>query len=206
VSWRRAESLPRSRSARQPRSAIRRLLDLALAVAILALVAVIAARLDRVATRHLAGEAVINDGDTITLKGERIRLVGIDAPEYNQTCMKHGASYPCGRLSREALARLAKSSAVVCSGWERDRYRRLLAVCKAGGIDLNRRQVEHGWAVAWGDYTDAETLAREKQVGIWAGEFERPRDWRVEHGGMIEAEHDILGRIVNWLGAIFGFS
>jgi endonuclease YncB( thermonuclease family) len=206
VSWRRAESLPRSRFARRPRSAIRRLLDLALAVAILALVAVIAARLDRVASRHLAGEAMINDGDTITLKGERIRLVGIDAPEYNQTCTRDGASWPCGRMSREALARLAKNGAVECSGWERDRYRRLLAVCRVGGIDLNRRQVEDGWAVAWGDYADAETLAREKQVGLWAGEFERPRDWRVEHGGMAEVEHDVLGRIVNWLSAIFGFS
>src|SRR5262245_58713704 len=100
VSWRRAASLPRSRFARRPRSALRRFLDLALAAAILALVAVIAARLDRVATRHLAGEATINDGDTITLKGERIRLVGIDAPEYNQTCAKDGATYACGRMSR----------------------------------------------------------------------------------------------------------
>jgi endonuclease YncB( thermonuclease family) len=206
VSWRRAESLRRPRVAARPRSAVRRLLDLALAAAILALVAVIAARIDRVSTRHLAGEATINDGDTITLRGERIRLVGIDAPEYNQTCTKDGATYACGRQSREALARLAKSGAVECSGWERDRYRRLLATCKAGAIDLNRRQVEDGWAVAWGDYTDAETLAREKRVGLWAGEFQRPRDWRVEHGGMTEAEHDVFGRIVNWLGAIFGFS
>ena len=206
MSWRRAEGLPRRFPARPP-SAMRKLLDYALAAAILALVALIAARLDRVATRHLAGEAVVSDGDSITMGGQRIRLVGIDAPEYSQTCMKEGASYPCGRLAREALARLAKSGGrVECSGWERDRYGRLLAVCRSGSVELNRRQVEDGWAVAYGDYADAEALAREKRLGLWAGSFDRPRDWRVEHGGMAETEHDVLRRIVNWLAAIFGFS
>src|SRR4051794_13314220 len=91
-----------------PRSLFRRLLDYALTAAILALLALVAARLDRVETRKIAGDAVISDGDSITLKGERIRLRGIDAPEYNQTCQKSGATYPCGRRSREALARLTR--------------------------------------------------------------------------------------------------
>lgn len=206
MSWRRAESLPRRGFRRRPKTPLRRFLDLALAVAVLALAALVSARLDRVAERHLSGDAVINDGDSITLKGERIRLVGIDAPEYDQSCERDGSTYPCGRRSREALAALARNAAVECRGWERDRYGRLLAVCKAGGIELNRRQVEEGWAVAWGDYGDAEASAREKRLGIWAGSFERPRDWRIEHGGMAEAEHDFFRRIVNWLATISGFS
>jgi endonuclease YncB( thermonuclease family) len=189
-----------------PRNLFRRLLDYALTAAILALLAVVAARLDRVETRKVTGDAVINDGDSITLKGERIRLRGIDAPEYNQTCEKGGAIYPCGRRSREALARLAGSGALECAGWERDRYGRLLGVCTAGGVDLNRRQVEEGWAVAYGDYADAEQAARRRGAGLWAGSFERPRDWRVEHGGMAEGEHDLVAKVLNWLRAIFGFS
>ncbi len=206
MSWRSARgSLPRHAPAPR-RGALRRLFDYALAAAIIAMLIVVSSRLERVATRNLSGEAVINDGDSITLKGERIRLRGIDAPEYNQTCRKDGASYSCGRLSREALARLAKAGPVSCAGWERDRYDRLLAVCTAGGVDLNRRQVEQGWAVAYGDYGDAEAIARRQKIGLWAGSFERPRDWRVEHGGMAEGEHDLLAKFVNWLKAIFSFS
>jgi len=206
MSWRPAGSFPRRRAARPPRSLARRLLDYALTATILLLLAVVSSRLDRVETRRLAGDAVINDGDSITLKGERIRLRGIDAPEYGQTCRKGGATYPCGRRSRESLEHLASAGAVECAGWEHDRYGRLLAVCSSGGVELNRWQVEQGWAVAYGDYAEAEAAARERRLGLWAGSFERPRDWRAEHGEMAEAEHDLIGRLVNWLAAIFGFS
>lgn len=206
MSWTSAARLSRRRYPQHPRSPLRRFLDYALAAAILALLILVTARIDRVTTRHVGGDAVVNDGDTITLKGQRIRLRGIDAPEYNQTCDKGGATYACGRAAREALVSLAGGGAIDCAGWERDRYDRLLAVCTSGGVDLNRRLVEEGWAVAYGDYADAEQSARERRVGLWAGSFERPREWRVEHGGMAESEHDLFGRIVSWLAQIFGFS
>jgi len=206
MSWTSAARLSRRRTPQRPRSPVRRFLDYALAAAILALLILVTARTDRVATRHVAGDAVVNDGDTITLKGQRIRLRGIDAPEYNQTCEKGGATYACGRVAREALIKLAGGAAIDCAGWERDRYGRLLAVCKTGSVDLNRRQVEAGWAVAYGDYADAEQSAREHRVGLWAGSFERPREWRVEHGDMAESEHDLFRYVLNWLAQIFGFS
>src|SRR5262245_43380165 len=109
MTWRPAESYRRRRYSQRPRNRLRQLLDYALAAAILGLLALVSARLDRVATRQIMGEAVINDGDSITLHGERIRLRGIDAPEYMQTCERDGVTYPCGRRSREALARLATS-------------------------------------------------------------------------------------------------
>ena len=206
MSFRASGGFGRRRIPAPPRSLFRRLLDYALAAAILFLLALVAARLDRVETRKVSGDAIVNDGDSITLKGERIRLRGIDAPEYNQTCLRDGAPYPCGRRSRQALADLAKGGQIECAGWERDRYGRLLGVCTAGGVDLNRRQVEEGWAVAYGDYADAEQAARKRGAGLWAGSFERPRDWRVEHGGMAEGEHDLVAAVLNWLRAIFGFS
>ena len=46
----------------------------------------------------------------------------------------------------------------------------------------------------------------QRGAGLWAGSFERPRDWRVEHGGMAESEHDLFAQMFNWLRAIFGFS
>ena len=121
MSWRQAGRWRRRAYPARPASRLRRFLDLALAAAILGLIALVSARFDRVATRQVAGEAVVNDGDTITLAGERIRLQGIDAPEYNQTCRKDGATYPCGRAAREALVRLTASGTIECAGWEHPR-------------------------------------------------------------------------------------
>lgn len=162
----------------------------------------VAARLDRVETRQAAGAAVVNDGDSLTLRAQKVRLRGIDAPEYNQTCRRDGEDYPCGRRSREALGKLIDGRPVTCTGWERDRYGRLLATCSAGKDDLNKSQVANGWAVAYGDYAEVEEQARAQGIGIWAGEFERPRDWRQSHGGTSDSEHDRLAAIVNWLRAI----
>jgi endonuclease YncB( thermonuclease family) len=194
------------RRARRPRSAFRKFLDYLLGFAILALLAVIAARYDRVDTRQVAGAVTVNDGDSLTLGGTRIRLVGIDAPEFDQVCHAGGVEYRCGRKAREVLAELVAGGGVSCEGWETDRYGRLLAVCKAGSVDLNRRQVEEGWAVAYGDYFDAERAARDAKRGLWAGTFDRPRDWRDMHGGLAESEHDLFGAAMNWLRQLLGFS
>lgn len=188
----------------RPRSLFRKLLDLAIAVVLIGLLAVLAARLDRVNSRTLAGTPVVNDGDTITLGVERIRLRGIDAPEYDQTCRKAGGDYACGRRARDQLKALVAGKRVTCEGWERDRYGRLLAVCSADGRDLNGALVEAGWAVSYGGYEAEEDAARRQGAGLWAGSFERPRDWRDTHGGMAEGEHDGLSRIVNWLRQLVG--
>src|SRR5262245_101081 len=79
-----------------PRSPWRWLWDGLLTVAILGLLLLLAARLDRTETRNLQGRVTVNDGDSITLGTERIRLLGIDAPEYDQVCRKNDAGYPCG--------------------------------------------------------------------------------------------------------------
>jgi endonuclease YncB( thermonuclease family) len=176
----------------RPRSLWRRLADYGLTVVLLGLLILLAARLDRVETRRTEGAAVINDGDSITLGTERIRMRGIDAPEYSQTCRKNGADYPCGKLSRESLVRLIAGKPVSCTGWQRDRYGRLLGDCKAGGRDLNRGQIEAGWAVAYGDFETEEAIARGGKAGIWAGTFDKPQDWRDSHHGEIERKHGAL--------------
>lgn len=177
-----------------------------LAAAILGLLALVAARLDRVETRQAVGSAVVNDGDSLTISGQRIRLRGIDAPEYAQVCNKDGAGYRCGQMARSALVDLIAARPVTCTGWERDRYDRLLATCVAGAVELNRTLVREGWAVAYGDFESEERMARDSRSGLWAGEFERPRLWRDSHGGMVESAHDVFGAIMNGLRAIFRIS
>ncbi len=190
----------------RPRSGWRKLWDWLLTFAILGLLILLAVRLDRTETRNLQGRVTVNDGDSITLGTERIRLRGIDAPEFDQTCRRNGADYPCGRRARASLSALIGGRPVSCSGWERDKYDRLLATCTAGGSDLNRSQVESGWAVAYGDYGAEQDAARKKGAGLWAGSFERPRDWREMHGGMAESEHATPGSILNWLRQMLRFS
>lgn len=183
----------------------RKISDYVLAAVILGLIALVSGRLDRVADLQTGGSAVVNDGDSITVSGQRIRLRGIDAPELGQLCERGGSRYPCGRQSREALVRLVGGRSVSCKGWERDRFDRLLAVCTAGTTDLNAGQVRAGWAVAYGGYGAEEAVARGARAGLWSGTFERPREWRDRQGIMFEAEHDLMGQVLNWLRQMLPF-
>lgn len=132
--------------------------------------------------RMVEGRAHATDGDTIRIGDERLRLKGIDAPEMRQMCSRSGRSYLCGETARDALVGMMLNEELRCRSSGRDRYKRLLVYCTAGGIDLNRRMVEEGWAVAYDrEYRDEEEDARRRGAGLWAGEFERPQEWRREN-------------------------
>lgn len=195
-----------ARPRRSRRSPARFFLDVALALGILGLGFIVTARLEQVAERTVSGMVVVNDGDTLTLNDQRIRLRGIDAPEFDQLCTRNGAEYACGKEAIRELRRLTAGSGVTCKGWERDRYDRLLARCEASGKDLGEALVRSGWAVAYGDYHATEAEARQSGAGLWAGSFERPHDWRVRHGTAAGMPHDAFGRLMNWLRQIVGFS
>lgn len=125
-------------------------------------------------------QARVLDGDSLVLAGREIRLLGVDAPEYNQTCVNknRGTEFSCGKQARSHLAKLVNGKTVVCNGWEHDRYDRLLAQCKAGETDLNRRMVRDGWAVSFGDYGSEEEIAKRQGAGLWSSSFETPSQWR----------------------------
>lgn len=196
----------RFRRAARPRSKLAKAFDWFLAVAILASVGLIAARYERIATRTLGGRVTVADGDSLVLNGTKIRLRGIDAPEYNQTCARGGETYPCGRQARGALQQLVRAGPVVCEGSEIDRYERLLAYCRAGAADMNQSMVRQGWAVSHGAYETDEAEARKSKSGLWAGTFDRPRDWRATHGGVAEPDkHDWLEALANWIAQLAGW-
>lgn len=131
-----------------------------------------------------AGLALVHDGDTLTVAGRRIRLHGLDAPELDQSCLRDGLPWPCGRDAAFALAQRVAGRLVSCRGMETDRFGRLVARCTVDGEDLNRWLVREGWAVAYRRYSHAyvldEWVARWHGRGLWAGSFDRPEDWR--HG------------------------
>ena len=135
----------------------------------------------------------VADGDTVTVlidrKEEKIRLIGMDAPELGQR--------PWGQKSKQYLEELLRTS-----GWKvnleydvdkRDKYGRLLAYLRtADGQFINVLMVKNGYAMIYtfppnvkyvSEFRDAQRDAREKKLGIWSerGLKERPRDYRRGH-------------------------
>ncbi len=136
---------------------------------------------------EFAGPATVVDGDTIDIDGLRVRLFGIDAPESDQACTDDvGLRYPCGTLATMALSGEIGGKPVTCRKEDSDRYGRTVATCWVGDRDIGAAMVRRGWAVDYthfshGRYAVEETAARTARRGLWRGNFERPREWRLEH-------------------------
>jgi micrococcal nuclease len=126
----------------------------------------------------------VHDGDTVTCadpagREEKIRLVGIDAPEYHQ---------PYGRAAREALAAKLAAGGVRVESTARDQHGRLLATLFVGDRDVNRELVADGLAWTFAGFAPDEDLlaleaeARRQRRGLWADPHPiAPADWRAAH-------------------------
>jgi len=132
----------------------------------------------------LSGWPEIIDGDSITIKGERIRLVGIDAPEIRQYCQDATNNpIPCGLFAKKHLEYLIQNRTVSCRWQTRDRYDRILGDCQADNDNLNRLMVENGWAFSYysSAYDNEQKLARLKKRGMWGWKVQQPQQWRREN-------------------------
>lgn len=123
------------------------------------------------------------DGDTLWVGGQKYRLLGIDAPEHNQTCSDaRGAPYACGAVATEQMRALTQGRRVTCQPTGKRSYDRLIAVCYADGVDVGQQLVGAGWALAYRTYSTAyvpqEDAARAAQAGLWSGTFVAPWDYR----------------------------
>jgi endonuclease YncB( thermonuclease family) len=179
MAWRRAG----------PRPLWRSLVDVLVFLSTLFIVLVLLNRFDMIDLG--TGEYVVVDGDSLRKGQTEIRLVGIDAPEYRQTCVDFSDNqYPCGKDAAAALRSLVNSGEVSCESHDVDRYHRALSTCTVNKQSINRELVRQGWAVTYTphgpafDYIDAESEARRLKRGIWQGSVETPSDYRKRQRAM----------------------
>jgi endonuclease YncB( thermonuclease family) len=130
------------------------------------------------------GAAQAIDGDSLHVGNREVRLFGIDAPEYHQSCKRGAQSWSCGANAAGLLARLVNGKTAKCEAVDTDEYGRTVARCSAGNLDLNRVMVAFGYAVAYRhyslDYVSAEETARANKRGLWSGTFKMPSMFRHE--------------------------
>lgn len=132
---------------------------------------------------EISGTASVVDADTLDIHGERIRLVGVDAPESKQQCRNSsGQFYRCGQVSALALDEWINRNPVTCKIEDKDRYSRFLAQCSVRGESVQEWLVSNGYALAYRSYSKEYIPADEKahaaRAGIWAAEFVNPWEWR----------------------------
>jgi endonuclease YncB( thermonuclease family) len=134
----------------------------------------------------LTGRVVrIADGDTISIldrsrNQHRIRLYGIDTPEWDQ---------PHGKRAKNALTRLLERKTVGVVIVNTDRLGRTVATVYLDGININATMVQQGHAWWYQKYAPhnrllevAQRQAREQQLGLWSKPDPTPPwIWRRQH-------------------------
>lgn len=113
----------------------------------------------------------IIDGDTFeTEKGEKVRLIGINAPEISDIF---------GQEAKHYLSDLIENKTVELQidniSNDRDRYQRLLRYVILDGVDINKKMVSDGFAFAYLKFKFSKSIvyeqsqfeARENNKGIW---------------------------------------
>lgn len=129
------------------------------------------------------------DGDSLRIGDREIRLAGIDAPEYRQSCDDEaGRPWPCGKAAREALVKLAAAGGLHCTGRATDRFGRTLADCRTAAGDLASALAAAGHALGARDErfdsrARETAAARKARRGIWRGAHQHPADWRKANQG-----------------------
>lgn len=131
---------------------------------------------------EIFGRSTVIDGDTIEIRGVRIRLHGIDAPESGQLCLNGEKRVRCGAEAANNLDQFIGKTNVACEQLDTDRYGRVIARCYANGEELNSWMVRNGWAIAYrkysDDYVSDEKLAKADLAGIWSYQFTNPEQFR----------------------------
>lgn len=111
------------------------------------------------------------DGDTFeTETGEKVRLIGINAPEILDIFGLEAKQYLSYLIENKTVDLQADKISN-----DQDRYQRLLRYVILDGVDINKKMISDGFAFAYLkykfsksiDYEQAQLEARENNKGIW---------------------------------------
>lgn len=86
----------------------------------------------------VSGPAIVQDGDTIYVQHQAIRLSGVDAEELSE---------PNGARAKYALRDIIGAASVTCVLDGAHSYTRTVARCYIGDTEINRSIVASGWAL-----------------------------------------------------------
>jgi len=134
------------------------------------------------------GKAIVMDGDTIKINGEKIRFGGIDAPESyfmgkKQTCIEDNKEIFCGQISKDKLIEKIGNNSVNCKVENKDKYKRSVGECFIKEESLSVFMVRNGYAFDWpyyskGKFAKDQEYAKLNNFGVWNMKFEYPWIWR----------------------------
>ena len=116
------------------------------------------------------------NGYTLDMSGVRIRLLGIHAPESEQSCQAQGKQWSCGCKAMRALVGRIGERSVVCQERDPDRHSRVAALCGISGMELNGWMVAGGRAFAYRRYS--HSVAEESRLGQQDGECGAAKPYR----------------------------
>ncbi len=115
--------------------------------------------------------ARIIDGDTFeTETGEKVRLIGINAPEITDIFGEEAKTHLSQLIEGQTVDLIADNTSN-----DRDRYNRLLRYVVLNAVDINKQMVLDGYAFAYlkyrfdkeTEYRDAQLTATKNNTGIW---------------------------------------
>ena len=129
---------------------------------------------------HIARCVSVRDGDTIEVlsdqKQQRIRVQGIDTPEYGQ---------PFFRRAKQFTAEMCHGKVVRIHEQEVDRWDRIVGAVYIDDVSLSHELVRAGLAWHYERYSDDPQLAslqeeaRRQRLGIWSEASPTPPwEWR----------------------------
>lgn len=101
------------------------------------------------------------DGDGLRCGRERLRLLGIDAPEVGQCPRNRRCAPGDGVASRRSLAAALRIGPVRYSVVSRDRYGRAVVMAWAGRVNLSCWQLDRGQATYRASWDDGGLVKRE---------------------------------------------
>ncbi len=124
--------------------------------------------------------ARVIDGDTfVTQEKEKIRLGGIDAPEYPDQCLSLEA--------KQRLTQLINGQRVVIEPIKKGKFGRTLALVFKDDLLINRILVEEGLGRSekinspyWPEIVAAEEEAQKLGRGIWGSACQPPKNCRIK--------------------------